>query len=341
MAEPAYTGRVAGRVFHKRRTWVALGVTGLAAVAAICAAPTLLERRVSQSPFRKAFEPAKSLLPSSAVFPPIAVIDSGLDLKLADQEGRVLPWEEARRLSLAPDGDVTGMWDDLSHGTALFLELGAQANGFGMIGLIPEAPLFPIRLGTREELLSAKVPLRRLLDALELAKAKGARLISLSLSNVTSIWNKEAVSKALVGFEQDFLLIAAAGNDGLSLEYGDTCAYVPVCLSNPNLIKVGASDYHLSNHGKVIDLSLPSESTQWKFSRGNPAAGFALLKGFSSSAAAPKAVALAALVLAARPHWSPKEVKTFLLSVRGAKDDIDPRLLMRALSSPRDTKASR
>ncbi len=218
--------------------------------------------------------------------------------------------------------------DDLSHGTGILLQLSAKRNGFGIEGYIPQAAILPIRVGNREEFYSAKVPLERIRRAFEFAKKHGIRLIGMSLSNVTSLWDKNEMQQLLEQYQNDFLILVASGNDGWNLEYGSKCTYVPVCNQADNLIKVGASDYPASNHGPVVDIWASSKVHIWKHYRYEPRAMrvYELKQTRSTSVAVPKVLAVAALMLKANSSLSPKELKTRILSARNLKGEIDPLL---------------
>ncbi len=263
------------------------------------------ERASRPSPFRIEFQAVRRSLPVALPFPKVAILDSGLDQGLAEKEGYSVPWEWTQRASLAPEAPGVGLWDDLFHGTGLFLELGAKDNGFGLVGLIPEAPLLPVRLGTREEFTSGKIPFLRIRRAFDLAAAAEVRVVVFSLSHLESRWPKREMERLLSKYRSQLLVVAAAGNDDRELAPGADCAYVPICLEAPNLIKVGALDYSRSNRGRVVDVRVASECQQWRLAKdGTP--HIVPLK--STSVAVPKVAAVAALLFALRPHSKPEEV---------------------------------
>ena len=248
-------------------------------------------------PFRKAFLALRDSMPWPRSFPLIAIIDSGLDQVLAEKEGVTVPWESTRSANLAVDSKSAGLWDDLFHGTGITLELAAKDNRFGMVGLLPEASVLPIRIGTKNELMGGKVPFSRLEQAFQFAAEQNARIVVLSLSDIESRWPKKRMQKLLARYQDQLLVINAAGNDKRRLIAGETCPYVPTCLQAPNLIKVGASDYHRSNFGPLVDVKIASECRQWRLSEnGEPT--IVTLK--STSVATPKVAAVAALLLASR-----------------------------------------
>ncbi len=249
-------------------------------------------------PFREKFLKMSGGLPHPKEFPLIAILDSGLDQVLAEKEGVSVPWEIAQQASFAADAATSGLWDDLYHGTGITLELSAKANGFGIVGLLPEAPVLPIRLGSRDEFIKRQIPFSRLEDAFYFAAKRQARIIVMSVSDIESRWPKKRMQALLKKYQDKLLVINAAGNDKRTLELGKECPYTPSCLTAPNLIKVGASDYERSNSGPLVDVSVVSECRQWRLSQGGEPVVVTLK---STSVAAPKVAAVAALMLALRP----------------------------------------
>lgn len=233
----------------------------------------------------------------------IGVIDSGLDLGLAQREGVTYSEKE-----LAPFLSFAGgtLADDLGHGTGILLQLAAKANGFGITGLVPEASVYPLKIGTAKEFNEAAVPLQKVIDAFDLAAREKIQIVVLSLSNVESRWPKAEMKRAIDKHKSQFLVLAAAGNDAWSLDYGPKCAYVPICLEAPNLLKVGASDESFSNRGKVVDMVVPSATHQWRltpFPDGKK--GFEIQAVKSTSVAVPKVAALAARLFQENPGMNP------------------------------------
>jgi len=282
-------------------------------------------------PFLLRMREAEKLAPASSPYPTIAVIDSGLDLELAVREGVALAEAELRSFNLVPG--ASRMEDDLSHGTGLFLRLAARKNGWGTVGLVPDATVLPLRLGSGPEFESGGVPFERLDRAFALAAGAGTKIVSLSVSNVRRYW-PEAGMAALLRRHAGILVVAAAGNDAWKLDYGDDCAYVPVCVSAPNLLKVGAKDFPRSNRGAPIELWALSRSLQWrKCGNEGKAPIYCLREVTSTSVVVPKAVALAALVIRLKPRWPPERIKKVLIQA-SAGGDLDPLTAVRAALIP-------
>ena len=252
-------------------------------------------------------------IPRRGSFPRIGVIDSGLDLALAKKEGVHFSDEDLLGLNLVERVKGAAMSDDLFHGTGLFLQLAAKRNGFGMSGLLPEAEVFPIRVGNITEFTTANLPFSRIEEAFEIAKRRKIRILSFSLSNVSSFWSQGEMDKLLAKYTADFLVVVSSGNDGWDLSYGRKCTYIPVCNRAPNLVKVGARDCVYANRGEVVDIWVDSKSFQWRRVPSKEDKVFELKEVTSTSVAVPKVTAAVALLLAEESHLTPSELKRRLI----------------------------
>ncbi|MEO3744517.1 type VII secretion-associated serine protease mycosin [Plantactinospora sp. B5E13] len=132
----------------------------------------------------------------------VAVVDTGVNAEHRDLTGNVLPG-----LDLTGE-DTQGLRDTQGHGTAMAGLIAAHGHGpgntDGALGIAPQAKILPIR--------NAQAKVSRggnLHTAINEAVARGAKVVSLSVSGGTTTALKEAVERALAA---DVVLVAASGN---------------------------------------------------------------------------------------------------------------------------------
>jgi hypothetical protein len=231
----------------------------------------------------------------------VALIDAGVNYLLPPI---------TQRLARAGDGTILGYdyWD-LDHRPF-------DANP-------ARSPFFPQRHGTRTaSLLLREAPqarlvpyryprpdMRRMIDLVRDAAAKGISIVNLSLgSNKADDWKAFAqVAKEY----PEILFVVSAGNNGRDI---DAQPVYPAALPLNNIITVTSSeiDGQLapgSNHGQTsVDLLVPAERLI--------VTGF---EGYSmrvsgSSYAAARISAMAARLLAKNPTWRAPELKTAILA---------------------------
>jgi subtilisin family serine protease len=150
--------------------------------------------------------------------------------------------------------------DEQGHGTHVAGTIGARGNndlaGAGttdVTGVAWNVRLMPIRVldevgrGTNADLI----------EAIEYARANGARIANLSLSS----WNFSAALRDVIEASPNITFVAAAGND--SAELTDAAVTYPCVFPSANIICVAATDNRdrlapFSNYGAVsVDLAAP------------------------------------------------------------------------------------
>lgn len=244
-----------------------------------------------------------------------AIIDTGLDFFHPDLEPNV--WRNPGEIpgnGIDDDGngyvdDVHGFdfvsedgdpMDDNVHGTHVGGILGAVGNDAnGMAGMAWSVRLLALKAfdevgaGTLDDTLSA----------IGYAVAAGARILNASWGTTTrSRALDDAVTAAV---DAGVVVVAAAGNGG------NDAGFYPAAV--PAAIAVGSTDARdelsvFSNYGAFVDLVAPGdliESTA-------PNTTWTSLSG--TSMAAPHVSGAAALLLAWRPDFTPREIATLLTS---------------------------
>lgn len=217
----------------------------------------------------------------------VAVVDTGVDLKHPDLQGRLLPGYNA----VAPDKKPM---DDVGHGTHVAGIISANVNNHeGIAGMMWGGKILPVKaLDSSGSGTSYSVA-----EGIIWAADHGAKVINLSLGNYADAnFLHEAVKYA---YDRDIVIVAATGNDNTERP-GYPAAY-------PEVLSVSATDTNLgrasfSNYGDYIDVMAPGESIASTY----PDNQYAALSG--TSMASPHVAALAALIRSINPTLKNTEV---------------------------------
>ncbi len=171
----------------------------------------------------------------------VAVIDDGFDLAHPDLKGRVV----------SPFNIITGKPGSVSvelHGTHVAgLIAGNMDNNEGGVGVAPGTSIMPIDVFDGEDGFISDVA-----AGVYRAVDNGADIINMSLvAYADTKVLREAVQYA---HAKNVLVVAAAGNDGISSPYYPA-AYEEVV----SVASTDAADLHsdFSNYGKTIDIAAP------------------------------------------------------------------------------------
>ncbi len=274
----------------------------------------------------------------------VAILDSGVDYVHDDLLDNI--WVNRGEIDgneIDDDGngyidDVYGydfVWDEpspfpviggesipiaVSHGTVIAGIIGAVGdNAEGITGINWDVSLMPLRIlnetgsGTPNDMI----------DAVHYAVDNGADVINMSFAGYfTSDALEEAVTYA---YEQGVVIVAAAGNDDVSLNQRPI---YPICYSGEEdwVLGVSASDdtdakADFSNFGSdCVDISAPGTDV-FSVNYYDPPNGYddEYIGGWDgTSLAAPMVSGAAALLLSAYPSMTPTDVMTVL------KLSVDP-----------------
>ncbi|MBT2446998.1 type VII secretion-associated serine protease mycosin [Streptomyces sp. ISL-43] len=262
----------------------------------------------------------------------VAVIDTGVD-RVNPQLGDALDIGAGRDY-LDPGGD--GTHDTVGHGTKVAGLIAARPKpGTGFVGLAPEATVIPIRQNDGQGSGNAET----LGEAIGHAVAKGAQVINISQDTDARLAPDSELGRAVEkAVEADVVVIASAGNDGLS---GRKRPTYPAAF--PGVLAVGSSDRNneraaFSQPGSFIGIAAPGVDMV------STVPGFGQCVDNGTSFSAPYVAGVAALVRAEHPRWSAQEVvwqlqNTAERSVNGRDDYVgwgvvDP---VRALTQDHET----
>ncbi|MFD9354276.1 type VII secretion-associated serine protease mycosin [Streptomyces sp. NPDC060031] len=226
----------------------------------------------------------------------VAVIDTGVDRANPQLAGAVDAG--AGRDFLDPRGD--GTHDTVGHGTRVAGLIAARPQpGTGFVGLAPEATVIPIRQNDGQ----GNGDTGTLSRAIDHALAKGAQVINISQDTDAPLTPDSALGKAVErAIAANAVVIASAGNDGLGGEKRDT---YPAAF--PGVLAVAASDRDneraaFSQPGGFIGVAAPGVDIV------STVPGYGQCVDNGTSFSAPYVAAVAALVRAEHPDWTPQQV---------------------------------
>ncbi|MBT2491160.1 type VII secretion-associated serine protease mycosin [Streptomyces sp. ISL-96] len=177
----------------------------------------------------------------------VAVVDTGVDGSHPDLTGQVLEGKDFT-------GNGNAQEDVYGHGTSMASIIAGHGHGegdaSGVMGLAPKAKILPLRYGaTRDD----DFPEERWAAAVKYAVDHGATVVNMSLSNTFGFTGHEGKEALAYAQAHDVIVVAGAGNDGLSVDD-------PAAL--PGVVAVSAIDkdgefWSGSNAGKEVVLSAP------------------------------------------------------------------------------------
>lgn len=229
----------------------------------------------------------------------VGIVDTGIDLRHPDLQDNIKG--NVNTINPLKSGN-----DDNGHGTHVAGTAAAVDNTIGVIGVGPEIYLYAVKVLNK----SGSGWLSDIIESLQWCINNGMQVVNMSLGTYSEVQSfHDAI---IVVFNKGIVLVAAAGNDGVSTPLYPA-AYEEV-------IAVGASDINnqiplWSNWGPQIDLTAPGVDI------------FSTYKGSSyktlsgTSMATPHVAGTAALVLTtavglydldANGAWGPIEVKNKL-----------------------------
>jgi hypothetical protein len=229
----------------------------------------------------------------------IAVLDSGVDSDHPDLVDNLLPGID---LTDSPEG----IEDDYGHGTYTCGNAAARGNNLtGVAGMCWTCSILPIKIFNTTGFISTE----EIANAVILAADNGADTINMSFGG--SVWNDVFVDAVEYAKGLGALALAGAGNSGVY------SAVTPAAY--PNVVTVtGTTKHDLrdGDYGDHAEVAAPTDVLTT-----NETGGYSIYTG--TSAAAPFAAGLAALLRATDPTLHVQELRQLLRL--GADDQIgDP-----------------
>ncbi|WP_165975915.1 S8 family serine peptidase [Actinomadura rubrisoli] len=168
----------------------------------------------------------------------VALIDSGVEARLPDLKGAVLPGRGYDGASRA-DGRADDDTELGGHGTAMAALIAGQGHGTGMVGIAPRSRILPI-----------SAALHNYDQTIRYAVDHGAKVINFSTSTSASRCPDDVQESIAYAVQHDVVVVAAAGNDGFLSESGNSPA------NCPGVLGVGAVDAYLG----IWEKSTPGDN---------------------------------------------------------------------------------
>jgi type VII secretion-associated serine protease mycosin len=229
----------------------------------------------------------------------VAVIDTGVDAQHPDLEMAMFGGTDVSSIGdpsgYLPVGDVS------HHGTmvASLLAGRGHGDGEGVIGVAPEAELLSASMAFGAETLNTD---DQVAAGIKWAVDAGAKVINLSLTRNSRDWPLSWDQAFLYAFENDVVIVAAAGNRADGTEQVGAPATIPGVLVVAGVDRDAMASTAASTAGLNISVAAPATDLVSAF----PGGDYKIWSG--SSGAAPIVSGLVALVRAKYPELDANNV---------------------------------
>jgi subtilisin family serine protease len=193
--------------------------------------------------------------------------------------------------------------DENGHGTHVAGIIAAEDNDIGIVGVVPDAYIYSVRVldfaatGTASDITAG----------LEWCLLNNMQIVNMSLGSCEDSISVARAADAL--YDYGILLIAAAGNNGNGQGTGDN---IDNPAKYPSVIAVGATDINdnrasFSSTGPKIELSAPGKDIYSSMTGNKFGNKYASMSG--TSMASPHVAGVAALVMSAYPGMTNVQVR--------------------------------
>ena len=229
----------------------------------------------------------------------VAVLDTGVDITHPDLAGKLIPGYDF--LNDTPDPA-----DDSGHGTHDIGIIGAASNNnLGIAGMDWQSPIMPLKVLNSSGVGPDSAISRGIIYAVD----HGARVINMSFGSPNT--SQTLAAAVRYAYDKGAVLVAAAGNTAKL----DNAVIYPAAFEQ--VLAVGATDESdkiadFSQHHSYVGVSAPGVHIVSTFWRGAGYGSYVSASG--TSEAAPEVSGLAALVLAANPALTNKQVTQIIES---------------------------
>ena len=220
----------------------------------------------------------------------IAVIDTGIDSSHPDLAGTVIDGVDFSSVGV-PKG-TSGVGSSAFHGTMVASLIAGQGSAqSGVIGVAPGAKLLSISIGLG---VPGSDTDTQIAQAVRWAVDNDADIINLSLTRNSQTWPKSWDDAFSYAFENDVIVVAAAGNRSDKSSRPSAPATIPGVVSVGGVTKL-KEPAEASAAGLGVAISAPAEDLLGSY----PGESYRVWDG--SSAAAPLVSGLLALMSQADP----------------------------------------
>ncbi len=252
----------------------------------------------------------------------VAVIDTGLKYNHPDIDNNI--WINSSEIAgNLVDDDNNGYIDDYygwnfadgnnqindtnGHGTHVAGIIGAEINGVGVAGVVPNVKIMSLKVISSD----GNIYLSDVISAINYATAKGVKIFNFSFGGDVYIQSFKDLLES-----DDAVFICAAGNGGSDQigDNNDVTPFYPASYDLDNIISVAATDNYgnlasFSNYGSnSVDVAAPGQDIYSTYNVG----GYAYLSG--TSMAAPYVTATAAILYSSDSRASLSEVRDNILT---------------------------
>lgn len=266
----------------------------------------------------------------------VADLDSGFQTEHPDLKGR---FNLARAFNtVTGNNQLSQSGDNLSHGTKVAGQVGAAADGDGMVGIAHDAELWPIEVGpplpeAPDPIVDPRAWAKAILQVIKFIRADKRRVVviiegqTFRNGNITQICMiREAILSAIA---HGAVVCVAAGNGDREVSETDCDDLLGPCQGKnfkPAGITVGATDFNDApykdivssegtNFGDAVVVSAPGDPTRDLTCSADLASPFPYTPFFgATSGATAKVAGAVALILQANPKLRHRDVQQILRS---------------------------
>jgi type VII secretion-associated serine protease mycosin len=248
----------------------------------------------------------------------VAVIDTGIVGDVPELRGVVTGGTDVSGLG-SPDGQ-TPVGEESEHGTMVASLLAGRGTGEGngVIGVAPDAELLTASVAFGQDTGSEKTNDEQIAEAVRWAVDNGADVINMSLTRNTQDWPEAWDDAFRYAFENDVVVVAAAGNRGSGTSEVGAPATIPGVLAVAGVDREQNASFDASSQGITIGVSAPSEDLVGVLPDGS------YVQWSGTSAAAPLVSGLVALVRAAYPELDAANVINRVIRTADPKGEEAP-----------------
>jgi subtilisin family serine protease len=232
----------------------------------------------------------------------IAIIDTGIDSTHPSLQGAVVGGTDMSGLG-SSDGQ-TPVGSNSYHGT-MVASIAAGRGESEIIGVAPKAELLSVSIAFGVEGLDTD---SQIADGIIWAVDNGAQVISLSLTRNSVSWPESWDQAFLYAFENDVVVVAAAGNRIDGTEQVSAPASIPGVISVAGLDRNGLPSENFSTNGLTIGVTAPAEELIGAF----PGGEYRMWSG--TSGATPIVSGMVALIRSMYPDMDAANVVNRVIS---------------------------